>query len=746
MSRNCVSRNDSCYSLYTGRQISSGQPGKEGNSRYILRGSDNVLFQRNCDMWEQVKTPGRFIFYDMLAETVCLVGFNNSSPNPQPRPQPTPPRPQPPQPGEGGVVGPIVEGARPNSATRAPSQASAPIFTTGSSTGAYTSTPGGIVTSTNTLTVTSIPTNEPLAVPQPVTAGANQTVSASGIGNGSTLLLGTVTDRSAIVTKSGDIPGQYSTNSTSAGVVQGRLADQSRAIVSDNAAYAQAVAVNRGIVHADKDATHAGGIAMDCSIVHSAGPSSMVRGTASDKSMLRTGGMPEVKNLPKSSTFTVARVGFGAMPDTNVKMFTFNTSNGCKEETTFVNDESQGYREPLGVFGREQVLGSIGVEHASGVGHGAYANGLSAESSSFLATANGSFAAGVSMCNEVHMGSGLGASVFGRANQAVGAYSQGIGHNSLAYMHAQQAHAIPTSSRDNVGSDSCRIQHSAVPLRGFTTAEPVESDDPRYYDQFMLTTLLVLGDSPSDPLVDVENSATLDYRRVPFLPVDGTAMVHVDLASPRVVTRNNDYTLDHFAGHYHFSVSRTGSSHQFQYDLLPRTVGGGPDIGVDVEFPSAASLGLQITAERFNGYMDGYVVKIVEYVPLIATISGTPTPNPRIVPTPPSTGLVPFTSKTKYQIQGRLWGGYIETTTTPAGSTNVVYEPPVVNERMITVQPPVFAPPPQKADECNRCNDDHLQSYRDQGVESMVANSYGTTNDFAVTGVDPIQQLQAGNY
>jgi hypothetical protein len=490
------------------------------------------------------------------------------------------------------------------------------------------------------------------------------------------------------------------------------------------------VAVNGSMVHSDQDGGHAGGVAADCSLLHSAAMSSMARGTASDRSQVRTGGMPVVKNLPISSKFTVAQVGFGVSDDNTVQAISFDTSNGCADRVSFVNDESEGLRPPLGFFNRKQVLGSFGVEHASGSGHGALASGLSAEQSHLLATADGSLSVGQARCGEVHMAAGLASSVLGRGNRALGAYSQGYGNNALAYMHAQQAQAIPTTINDDVEEGANRIQYTQVPLRGFTTAERIISEeDPDFFTGFELTTLLVLGDTPDNAIIDLEDGPQLDYRRVPFLPVNGTAIVEADVVSTALQTENRRYRLAPFCGKFCFCVTRSGSGHNFSYDILPNTADGDPSIGTICAIPSLENLGLDITAIEFDGQSDGFTVKIVEQVPFRIKLNGKMVPNPRIDPKPRLTEFtddtygVPITSKTNFYIQGRIWGGHFRYTEVPEGSSEVQFEAPRNNERVFTVPQQSFGAVNASVRKYNKCKGGKEP---DTPLETQLGNTFET--------------------
>jgi len=691
-SRISCGANNPSFQLYTGRRIQSGNPPANGNYSYVLRCSDNRLFRREGNSWvpENISPNQRFVFYDVSSESIDLINFESM-------PGLVGASPFVPSLNGGGVVSPIVTSVTrsPHQLTQAsaPVQLRTPVFTTGAvSNGTFTSTPNGTVTSTNNLALTSVPESTPLATPGPVTAPANQTIVSEGFANGANLLLAVISDNSALISapgEQGEINGSFA---------QGRLSGNSRAIISDNAAYAQFVAVNGSIVHSDQDASHAGGVAADCSLLHSAAPSSMARGTTSDRSQIRTGGMPVVKNLPTSSRFTVAQVGFGVITDNTVQAITFDTSNGCADRTVFVNDDSLALRPPLGVFGRLQVLGSIGLDNAPGVGHGALASGLSVDQSHLLATANGSLSVGQARCGEVHMAAGLASAVLGRANRALGAYSQGFGHNALAYMHAQFAQAIPTTINDDVQKDANRIQHSQVPLRGFTTAERIISqENPEFFTGFELTTLLVLGDTPDNARLDVRDGPTMDWCRTPFLPVNGTAIIEADVVSSLLQTENPRYRLAPFCGKFCFCITRTGSGNQYTYDILPTTEDGEPSIGAICVFPEPAALGLTITAEQTNAQLDGVTIKIIERVPFSVEIGNRFRPNPRINPVPERTFPlennqvgVPIANRTNFYVQGRIWGGHFRYTEVPEGSSEVRVEAPTP-DRIYTITQPAFS-------------------------------------------------------
>lgn len=674
---------NTCFPIFQGKRVASANLPNEFDVCHVLRCTDGRLFRRqrtsNGTTWAAVNLPSNcpFIFLDVYNDVVCLINFGqvNACQNPFSPVTPinpvTPVAPVSPTNG-GGVVGPIVETSANGSLTATTSApGTSPSLAV---TGTAASTAAGAVTSGNSLTVTAVPAGTPLAASPSVSAPLGATVVASGVGNGGNLDLVVLSNGSAVIRSPGE---EAETNGT---ITHGRLRNNSRAIVSDNGAYAQFVASNNSVVHSDQDGGHAGGTASECSLLHAASASSMARGTAIDRSEVRTGGMPRLKNLPRNSRFTVAQVGVAVnAPDVNtVQAITFDSDTGCANRTVFVQDTSNPLQPPLGFFGSKITLGSIGIENAPGVGHGAMTTGLSATQSSLLATANGALAAGTAECGEVHQAVGKGSTVFGRGNTALGAYSQAIGHNSLAYMHGHFAQAIKTSVNDDVPQGADRVQYNMVPLRGFTTCERILSSDRLTVTGFRLTTILVLGDTPDNAVIDIENGPTLDFRRVPFLPFNGTAMVEADVVSPRLIPDEGD-PIPGFCGKFCFCVTRVGSDNQIRHEI--ENGGPGNTLGVLCQIPTMSSLGLTITAIARTGNSAGFTIQIVEDLPLTVQVGTSTIPNPRIDPAPP----IPFpaTNQTNFVLQGRVWGGHFRYTEVPAGSSEVKCEAP--NEDRVTV-------------------------------------------------------------
>lgn len=679
------------FPLFTGQRTTSGNLPTTFNTNYVLSCPDNRLYRRETASngsatWSPVTIPAScpYIFVDTTSNAVFLQNFG-SLPN----------QAQPLQIGNTGVS-PVVTSSAYSALMApvvAPTTVETPVFTTGAAdTGLYTTTPSGIVTSTSSLTVTNVPSTAPLAIPTVVSAAPGATTVAEGISNGANLTLVVATDSSAALVATGEQA------EADVSITQARLTSGSRAIVSDNATRVQAVAVNNSVVHADQDASTVAAVVVDCGIAHSAGPASMVQGTAALRSQLRTGGMPIVKGLPPSSAYSVVQVAFGAAAPSSVEAITYDTSNGCAEKT-LVTNTTPALAPPL--FFRDRItLGSIGIDNASGIGHGALVTGLAAEDSHVLATANGAVALGSAQCGEVHMASGLASQAFGRANRSLAAYSMAIGYNALAYSHAQFAQAIPTAVNDNVITAAGRIQYSMVPVRGFTTAERILSDDGLTFVGFELETIMVLGDTPDNAIITTENGPTIDARRVPFLPVNGTAEVEADIISPRLVSDNNRYSIGQFAAKYCFTVTRMGSEGELIFNVEPVTTQGDPTIGVICQNRDPTTLGIvSISAVEHDGDSPGFTVRIVERVPLFVQIGTRNVPNPRFNPPPPA-AVLPVTSKINFAIQARLWGGHFRYTEIPAGSTEILFVAPANLERTLNLNLPTYeqtsftVPPP----------------------------------------------------
>lgn len=650
--------------------------------------------RRLSGSWAAVNIPTNcpYIFLDTCNDVVCLINFGGISNCQNPFSPVTPVSPVSPNvpvspTNGGGVVGPIVNSSFPDNVVSTTSLGSNPGFVT---TGSVMSTQNGVVTSGNTLSVTAVPLGTPLAASPSVAAPLGSTVVASGVGNGANLDLVVLSNGSSIVRSPGD------EGETQGTITHGRLRNNSRAIVSDNGSYAQFVAGNNSVVHSDQDGGHAGGIANDCSLLHASSISSMARGSAIDRAEVRTGGMPRLKNLPRSSRFTVAQIGTAInSPDVNtIQAITFDSDTGCADRTVFVQDTSNPLQSPLGFFNSKITLGSIGVDNAPGVGHGAFTTGLSATQSSLLATANGALAAGTAECGEVHQAVGKGSTALGRGNTALGAYSQALGHNSLAYMHAHFAQAIKTSISDDVPRGGDRVQYNMVPLRGFSTCERSLSSDRLTVTGFTLTTILVLGDTPDNAVITIENGPSIDYRRVPFLPFNGTAIVEADVVSPRLIP-DEGAPIPAFCGKFCFSVTRVGADNQVRHEIE----NGKSTLGTLCAIPSPNSLGLTISAVPRTGNGAGFTIQIVEHIPLTITIDQSTLPNPRIDPPPPAN--FPVTNQTNYVIQGRVWGGHFRYTEVPAGSSEIKCEAP--NDDRVTVVSPSLSVSTPSQPNCRGC-------------------------------------------
>ena len=448
-------------------------------------------------------------------------------------------------------------------------------------------------------------------------------------------------------------------------------------------------------MHADQDASHAGGLGIDCSAIHAAAPSSMARGTASDRALIRTGGMPMSTGLPSGGALTVAQVGFGRLQNETIQAVTIDTTKGCTVKTQLFEDISPERRPPLGFFSSRTILGSVGAEHAPGVGHGAVTSGLATSDASLLATANGALSVGHSRCEEVQQAVGLASQALGRANQALGAYSMAQGHNALAYMHASRMLAVPTPINANVQDNADRIQVVDVPLQGYTTCERVT--DGTNVTSFRLTTILVLGDTPNDAVIDTPNGPTLDFRRVPFLPYNGAAIVNAQLVTPRLISDDTRYVLPAFGAEYCFLVTRTGSDNQFSHivsALRPKC------IPVDGPQGDAALTITTVSHEGQGG--EGFTIQIVENIPFTVTVDGVSVPNPRITPRVPTPFLI--TNQTDFRVQGRLYGGSFHWTESPSGSTEIICPGARPPTQVVVSTAGVVNNPLTSCPECNTCN------------------------------------------
>lgn len=626
---NCMGRQ--CYSIYTGRRISSTTNPNTvpGTVNYILQCNANInnLYKRNLTSstasWQLVPISEPFVFYDTASEIVCLINFPASSGTPTAN---------------------TVSAGAPNTVAAGANEVSAAVVSAGL---LFTPAPTGLVTA-------NLVRTEPSA----------NYITISQLRN-SVLYTGTL-----------QINGTHNPVRTPSGMLaHGRAVNNSVLSVADAAAYAGGHALNCSIIHADNDGSHVHALAHDQSKAVSLGHGATVAGHSGCNSVLQAGGPPTFKSR-NTNRHRIMIVGAGVVQHRN-RVFALSKDSRCPRENILLEDHAPHRNiPPLGC----KVCTDVGDgDHNPGNGHGALSHGQSITNSIVHAAADGASVLGVAKCGEVHAATGLASQAFGRANLALAPYSNAIGHNSVSHLYGQHVQGIKGSHNTNVQEDCNICQYSRVITHSHVTCTSVPSTaDPTRVGQLILTYYLVTGATPEDVEITTPDGITITNYNLPSLICPGVAGVEVEVVSPPIIGQGGMAILGsgEFCAKYCFCVSRTDMNGENCHSILPvsATVPGGLQPLPDCTFfPMGTSIPpAQLVSDLPDNICGGFTICFREVFDLDNL---TPGQLSRITPTPTATNRL-LTARTTFQVLARIMCATFKWTQSPAAHTRVACSPP----------------------------------------------------------------------